>query len=63
MLADAYFDLRRNILRVIRMESPDTVITVNPWLAYEAHNDHIKNRFKMSWAEACWINARYVFLR
>jgi N,N'-diacetylchitobiose non-reducing end deacetylase len=36
-----YFDLRRNIMRVMRMESPDYVITVDPWLAYEAHNDHI----------------------
>jgi LmbE family N-acetylglucosaminyl deacetylase len=36
-----YFDLRRKIMRVMRMESPDYVITVDPWLAYEAHNDHI----------------------
>jgi N,N'-diacetylchitobiose non-reducing end deacetylase len=36
-----YFELRRNIIRVMRMESPDYVITVDPWLAYEAHNDHI----------------------
>ena len=36
-----YFELRRNIIRVMRMESPDTVITVDPWLAYEAHTDHI----------------------
>ena len=36
-----YFDLRRNIMRVMRMESPDCVITVDPWLAYESHTDHI----------------------
>lgn len=36
-----YFQLRREIMRVMRMESPDYVITVDPWLAYEAHNDHI----------------------
>ena len=36
-----YFELRRNIIRVMRMESPDYVITVDPWLAYEAHTDHI----------------------
>ena len=36
-----YFDLRRNIIRVMRMESPDYVITVDPWLAYESHTDHI----------------------
>jgi N,N'-diacetylchitobiose non-reducing end deacetylase len=36
-----YFELRRNIIRVMRMESPDYVITVDPWLAYESHTDHI----------------------
>ncbi len=36
-----YFDLRRDIMRVMRIESPDYVVTVDPWLAYEAHNDHI----------------------
>ncbi|RPJ52080.1 MAG: PIG-L family deacetylase [Chloroflexi bacterium] len=37
-----YFDLRRDILRVMRIESPDTIITVDPWTAYEAHTDHIQ---------------------
>ena len=37
----SYFELRRDIVRVMRMESPDCVITVDPWTAYEAHNDHI----------------------
>jgi N,N'-diacetylchitobiose non-reducing end deacetylase len=36
-----YFDLRREIMRVMRIESPDTVITVDPWMAYESHTDHI----------------------
>ena len=36
-----YFALRRDIMRVMRLESPDTVFTVDPWLPYEAHTDHI----------------------
>ena len=36
-----YFELRREIVRVMRIESPDCIITVDPWTAYEAHNDHI----------------------
>ncbi len=36
-----YFDLRRAIMRVMRMESPDCVLLVDPWLAYESHHDHI----------------------
>lgn len=28
-------------MRVIRIESPDYVVTVDSWLAYEAHTDHI----------------------
>jgi LmbE family N-acetylglucosaminyl deacetylase len=36
-----YFDLRRNIMRVMRIESPDCVITLDPWMAYEAHTDHV----------------------
>lgn len=36
-----YFALRRDIMRVMRIENPDYVATVDPWLAYEAHTDHI----------------------
>lgn len=36
-----YFDLRRDIMQFMRLESPDYVITVDPWLSYEAHTDHI----------------------
>jgi LmbE family N-acetylglucosaminyl deacetylase len=36
-----YFELRRKIMRVMRIESPDYVITVDPWLAYESHTDHV----------------------
>lgn len=37
----SYFDLRRDIMRVMRVERPDTIITVDPWTAYEAHRDHV----------------------
>jgi N,N'-diacetylchitobiose non-reducing end deacetylase len=36
-----YFDLRRDIMRVMRIESPDTIIAIDPWSAYEAHTDHV----------------------
>jgi len=36
-----YFELRRKIMRVMRIESPDTVITIDPWMAYESHTDHV----------------------
>ena len=36
-----YFDLRRDLVRHIRMLRPDFIVTVDPWMPYEAHNDHI----------------------
>jgi LmbE family N-acetylglucosaminyl deacetylase len=36
-----YFDLRRSIMRVMRIESPDTILAIDPWSAYESHTDHI----------------------
>lgn len=36
-----YFDLRRDLIRHIRQLRPDFVITNDPWLPYEFHNDHI----------------------
>jgi len=36
-----YFTLRRDIMKIMRLESPDTLFTVDPWLPYEAHTDHI----------------------
>lgn len=36
-----YFDLRRDLIKHIRMIRPDFIITVDPWMPYEAHNDHI----------------------
>jgi LmbE family N-acetylglucosaminyl deacetylase len=37
-----YFDLRRDFLKYIRRIQPDFVVTVDPWLTYEAHHDHIQ---------------------
>ena len=37
-----YFALRRDFLKYIRMIQPDFVLTVDPWLMYEAHHDHIQ---------------------
>jgi N,N'-diacetylchitobiose non-reducing end deacetylase len=36
-----YFDVRRDIIQHIRMTHPDFVMTCDPWLLYEFHNDHI----------------------
>ena len=40
-----YFDLRRDLLKYIRMLKPDFVFTADPWLTYEAHRDHIQTGF------------------
>lgn len=37
-----YFALRRDLLKYIRLIQPDFVFTPDPWLAYEAHRDHIQ---------------------
>lgn len=36
-----YFDVRRDIFQHIRVIRPDFVITCDPWMPYEFHNDHI----------------------
>lgn len=36
-----YFDLRRDIMQYIREIRPDFVMTCDPWMPYEFHNDHI----------------------
>jgi LmbE family N-acetylglucosaminyl deacetylase len=36
-----YFDVRRGIIQHIRTIRPDFVITCDPWMPYEFHNDHI----------------------
>jgi len=35
------FDVQRDIIQHIRMIRPDFLITNDPWLPYEFHNDHI----------------------
>jgi LmbE family N-acetylglucosaminyl deacetylase len=37
----SYFEVRRKIIAQIRRLRPDFLFTVDPWLPYEAHNDHI----------------------
>jgi N,N'-diacetylchitobiose non-reducing end deacetylase len=36
-----YYDVRRDLIQHIRMLRPDFVLTVDPSLPYEAHQDHI----------------------
>lgn len=36
-----YFDVRRDIIKHIRMLSPDLLVTMDPWMLYEAHQDHV----------------------
>ena len=37
-----YFELRRQVIRLIRQLRPDFIFTCDPWLPYEAHRDHIR---------------------
>jgi LmbE family N-acetylglucosaminyl deacetylase len=37
-----YFDVRRDLLKYIRIVQPDFVFTADPWLTYEGHRDHIQ---------------------
>jgi N,N'-diacetylchitobiose non-reducing end deacetylase len=37
-----YFAVRRDLLKYIRMLRPDFIFTVDPWLTYEGHRDHIQ---------------------
>ena len=37
-----YFDVRRDLLKHIRLIKPDFVFTCDPWLTYEGHRDHIQ---------------------
>lgn len=37
-----YFDVRRDLLKHIRLLKPDFIFTCDPWLTYEAHRDHIQ---------------------
>ena len=37
-----YFELRRELVAQIRRVRPDFVITVDAWMPYEAHSDHLR---------------------
>ena len=37
-----YYSRRSGIIRHIRMLQPDFIFTVDPWLPYESHGDHLK---------------------
>lgn len=37
-----YFAVRRDMLKYIRLLQPDFIFTVDPWLTYEGHRDHIQ---------------------
>jgi LmbE family N-acetylglucosaminyl deacetylase len=37
-----YFDVRRDVLKYIRLLQPDFIFTSDPWLTYEGHRDHIQ---------------------
>lgn len=36
------FALRRELVRLLRLEQPDFVMTCDPWLPYEMHADHVR---------------------
>lgn len=36
-----YFDVRRDIVKHIRMVCPDIIVSMDPWMLYEAHTDHV----------------------
>jgi LmbE family N-acetylglucosaminyl deacetylase len=44
------FDVRRDVLKYIRMIQPDFIFSPDPWLTYEAHRDHLQTG--MATAEA-----------
>jgi LmbE family N-acetylglucosaminyl deacetylase len=55
----SHYELRQRIIQYMRMLRPDFVFTVDPWLPYEAHQDHIRTGLAV--AEAVYLQ-RYVRL-
>jgi len=49
-----YYTLRNGIVAAIRRLRPDVVFTVDPWLPFEAHSDHL--RVGRATAEACMLH-------
>jgi len=50
-----YFNLRRDIIRHIRQLQPDFLVTCDPWLPYEAHQDHTRTGLAVS--EASYLHS------
>ncbi len=57
--APAGEELVRRLVQVIRREKPDAVLTVDPWLPYEAHPDHLHTG--MAAAQACLFSGFPLF--
>ena len=36
-----YYDVRNDMIKYIRIVQPDILFTMDPWMMYEAHRDHI----------------------
>jgi len=36
-----YYDVRNDMIKYIRIVQPDVVFTMDPWMLYEAHRDHV----------------------
>jgi len=36
-----YYDVRNDMIKHIRMVEPDVIFTMDPWMLYEAHRDHV----------------------
>ncbi len=49
-----YYALRNGIIRHIRLLRPDVMFTIDPWLPYESHSDHL--RVGRAVAEACMLH-------
>lgn len=39
------YEVRRDLLTIIRQFQPDCILSLDPWLATEAHSDHYKSGF------------------
>jgi LmbE family N-acetylglucosaminyl deacetylase len=49
-----YFDMRRQVIRLVRLFKPDFLLAPDPWLPYEAHRDHINTGLAV--AEASYLH-------
>lgn len=50
-----YYEMRRAIISAIRRFHPDTLMTCDPWLPYEAHRDHVQTGLAV--AEASYLHS------